>query len=381
VGGGEDGDRQGQGALNHPAMPSLVSRFRGCLLGGAVGDALGAPVEFLSLAEIRERFGLGGIRDMVEAYGRVGAITDDTQMTLFTAEGLLRARARELEKGIMGAAVALVRDSYMRWLHTQGVPPRKGSQAAMKHGWLMRQRELHSQRAPGNTCISALLHPGDNPLEARNTSKGCGGVMRVAPVALYAMPLSLDAASKDAFAYELAMKLAGITHGHPTAKHASGMLAVLILALLEGVALEPAIGRALAVLRTHEEGCETERAVALAMDLAQRGKEPAEAISQLGEGWISEEALAIAIYCALASPDFEAGVISAVNIDGDSDSTGSITGQILGARDGEQAIPGRWIEELELREVIGETAEDFIRIMEPESVWIWDVDEFRMKPV
>jgi hypothetical protein len=102
-------------------MPDLRSRFRGCLLG----DALGAPVEFMSLAQILERYGPDGIANMDEAYGRVGAITDDTQMTLFTAEGLLRARNREMSRGIPSANVAIVRDSYLRWLHTQGVPPRK----------------------------------------------------------------------------------------------------------------------------------------------------------------------------------------------------------------------------------------------------------------
>ena len=65
-----------------------------------MGDALGAPVEFMSLAEIRGRFGPDGIQDYSPAYGRIGAITDDTQMTLFTAEGIIRAHNRALNKGI-----------------------------------------------------------------------------------------------------------------------------------------------------------------------------------------------------------------------------------------------------------------------------------------
>src|SRR5438445_369417 len=157
-----------------PTKDGLEQIFRGCLLGGAVGDALGAPVEFLSLAQIRERYGPEGIRDMDEAYGRIGAITDDTQMTLFTAEGLLRARNREMTKGITGAAVTIVRDSYFRWLHTQGVPlraeVRKRLLQPRHRGWLLDQRELYDQRAPGNTCISALLHAEPDTLEARNTS-------------------------------------------------------------------------------------------------------------------------------------------------------------------------------------------------------------------
>ena len=73
-------------------MITTHDRYRGCLLGGAVGDALGAGVEFMSLDEIRGRYGPAGVTGYVPCYGRSGAITDDTQMTLFTAEGLLRAR-------------------------------------------------------------------------------------------------------------------------------------------------------------------------------------------------------------------------------------------------------------------------------------------------
>jgi ADP-ribosyl-[dinitrogen reductase] hydrolase len=68
--------------------PSRSDHIAGCLLGRAVGDALGAPIEFLRLSEIRERFGLAGLTDYAPAYGKLGAITDDTQMTLFTAERL-----------------------------------------------------------------------------------------------------------------------------------------------------------------------------------------------------------------------------------------------------------------------------------------------------
>jgi ADP-ribosylglycohydrolase len=81
-------------------LVSISNRCRGCLLGGAVGDALGAPVEFMSHSQIVSRFGPHGIRDFAPAYGRTGAITDDTQMTLFTAEGLRRAHLRHVARGI-----------------------------------------------------------------------------------------------------------------------------------------------------------------------------------------------------------------------------------------------------------------------------------------
>ena len=89
------------------------SGFRGCLLGGAVGDALGGAVEFMRLGQIRQRFGPGGIRDYAGAYGRVGAITDDTQMTLFTAEGLIRGLVRERCQGTTDYS-SVVANAYLR---------------------------------------------------------------------------------------------------------------------------------------------------------------------------------------------------------------------------------------------------------------------------
>jgi ADP-ribosylglycohydrolase len=101
------------------AQPDLRERIRGSLLGGAVGDALGAPIEFDSLETIRERFGPGGVVELKPAYGRRGAITDDTQMTLFTAEGLLlAAQAAALDRP--SELARHVHRALLRWLRTQG---------------------------------------------------------------------------------------------------------------------------------------------------------------------------------------------------------------------------------------------------------------------
>ncbi len=98
--------------------------------------------------------------------------------------------------------------------------------------------------------------------------------------------------------------------------------------------------------------------------------DPVEAIGRIGGGWIAEEALGIAVYCALTARDFADGVIRAVNHGGDSDSTGSITGNILGALWGAEAIPSSFLEPLELRGVITELAEDLAAFME------WDIGEY-----
>jgi len=324
-----------------------TSRFRGCLLGGAVGDALGAPVEFLSLAEIRERFGPAGIAEFAPAFGLLGAITDDTQMTLFTAEGLLRATVRWEDRGICHVP-SVVRLAYLRWLMTQGFSPHP-SQTVMADGWLSGIPALKSRRAPGRTCVTALESERFGTVEGPlNQSKGCGGVMRMAPVGLVA---------NDPF--RLGCDLAALTHGHPSGFLAAGCLARLIFGLVRGASLTEALAAARAELVTRPDHAEVEQALAAAVAAAASGPQSAEAVERLGAGWVAEEALAIAVYCSLVHQgDFAAGVRLAVNHGGDSDSTGAIAGNILGTLLGVEAIPAGWLASLELRDEITELADD-----------------------
>ena len=356
------GERSGASSRPWPrrsdARCASVDRFRGCLLAGAAGDALGAAVEFMSRAQIHQRFGADGITDYAPEYGGRGRITDDTQMTLFTAEGLLRAWVRGCMRGIT-TYTGVTANAYLRWLQTQGERPRGGFHAE-PDGWLFDQPQLHSRRAPGHTCLSALhamAEPGD---PASNDSKGCGGVMRSAPVGLFVWrkrtPHVDDEAVQEAF--ELGTELAALTHGHPSGALSSGAFAVLILALADGATLPEAVGAGKARLGEARDGEETLRAIERAEALAGNGVPAERAIDELGQGWVAEEALAIAIYCTLVAPDLEQGVVLAVNHDGDSDSTGSITGNLLGIQHGVDAIPPGWLEPLELREVIAEVAED-----------------------
>ena len=159
-------------------------------------------------------------------------------------------------------------------------------------------------------------------------------------------------------AFRLGTELAALTHGHPTGALTAGVLAVLILALTDGATLHEALRAAKALLRSEPGHQETLHAIEMAETLAESGEPHEQAIARLGQGWIAEEALAISIYCALVARNFRHGVILAVNHDGDSDSTGAITGNLLGAMCGERAIPPEWLEPLELREVIKTLAED-----------------------
>lgn len=324
-----------------------------CLLGGAVGDALGAPVEFLSRAEILERFGPQGITDHAEAYGGRGCITDDTQMTLFTAEGLLRGRMQQLQKGRADYAQALA-NACQRWLITQDYETRMPDEGE-PDGWLLQHPGLYHRRSPGATCLSALQdYPGETGI-AGNDSKGCGGVMRVAPVALFRWALQ-EAGADQAFTD--GCMCAGLTHGHPTGYLSGGVFAAVIFNLLDGQPLPDAMASARQRLLAEPGHEETAAALDLALTLSTSGMPHADAIAALGEGWVAEEALAIALYCALVAECFEQGVLLAVNHDGDSDSTGAMTGQLLGLMSGTAAIPSRWLEPLELRPVIETVAAD-----------------------
>jgi ADP-ribosylglycohydrolase len=339
---------------NVPANLQLHERFHGCLVGGAVGDAL-APVEFLHRSEILKRFGTLGIHNYVPAYGRVGAITDDTQLTLFTAEGMLRAWVVAGRRDVKSAFVRATAASYLRWLHTQGYSNTSASRPMNETGWLITNRELFSRRAPGATCISALRRM--TGVVASNESKGCGGVMRVAPVGMFFSHWIGDDGQVQR-TFQIANDIAGITHGHPRGQLTAGVFAVVVALLLRGTTLNEAIGIAKAELRKHDWHEETLAAIELAERLSLSEPNSPDAVRKLGEGWIAEDALAVSLYSAMCARDFESGVVLAVNHDGDSDSTGSITGNLLGSIHGIRQIPQRWLEPLELRTVIEEMADD-----------------------
>jgi ADP-ribosylglycohydrolase len=351
-------------AHSAPDTPSRADRIAGCLLAGAAGDALGAPVEFLSLGEIRRRYGPGGIRELDWAYGRVGAITDDTQMTLFTADGLLRARVAREEAGPgdgggAGDPRPFVHRAYLRWLVTQGdavAAHRRGPD-----GWLFALEELHHRRGPGNTCLTALSSGAMGTRDhALNHSKGCGGVMRAAPAGL----VSAD----DPFA--LGCDIAAITHSHPAGFLAAGALALMVHRILQGDTLPAALHHALHRLAHEPDHAETTAALRQAMDLALGVAASAETVERLGGGWIAEEALAIAVFCVLVHPtDLEAALVLAANHSGDTDSTAAVTGNLMGALLGRDAIPARWLEPLELRDAIEQLAADLATGYEPSDAW------------
>lgn len=355
--------------------------FAGCLLGGAVGDALGWPVEFDAMAEIIKRFGVNGIVDLVPGENGLYEITDDTQMTLFTAEGLLRTWTTACQTGEVPDFTATVRHSYRCWLKTQSESVVASSIVNHCDGWLLSVVGLHRRRAPGDTCLSALREGvfSENDI-ADNFSKGCGGVMRVAPAGLLAARIiNNDSGGAARLAFDIGCVTATITHGHPSGYYPAGALAAIIATVITGGSLEDGTNFSLNILDGRNGAEETAAAIHAAVNLwRDKSISPSsQTIETLGGGWTGDEALAIGLYSALtAGDDFKRGVRLAVNHSGDSDSTGSITGNIMGALLGENAIPRKWLNRLELADVIRQVGNDMFTTFEKADRWLKNYPPF-----
>ncbi|MEQ4518020.1 ADP-ribosylglycohydrolase family protein [Pseudarthrobacter sp. B907] len=366
----------GSPAAETPAAapaPSHESRIHGCLLGGALGDSLGYAVEFDTIDAIRAAFGPDGLRDFAALDGG-SHFSDDTQMTLYTVDGLLEA-LEWANSGVAADTNACLWLAYLRWLGSQGVPI-PDSAPFQPPRWIDGHAVLRHRRAPGNACLSGLatgemgtVHRPVNP-----ESKGCGTVMRSAPFGL--IP-HIDA---DAV-YKLSADAASLTHGHPSARQSAGAFSLLIHSLANGAGLNEAAGVALSRLQAGRLPRGEEPDPALLERLAASLRLAAgttgdggllgaeDLVRELGEGWVAEEALAVGLYAVLATapaakaaeakaaaagPEehFRAAIAVAVNHSGDSDSTASIAGNILGAYYGEECLPAGWLAALEAPEVI-----------------------------
>ena len=348
-----------------------LDQIRGSMIGGAIGDALGYAIEFSSESQIFGTYGPDGITEYELSNGKA-LISDDTQMALFTADGILVGETRLRMRGIGGIPSDYVPNAYQDWMKTQfsdikTVNSHERGTTEGGYSWLLDVSELYAWRAPGNTCISALKkrakmdHPGDFIASPVNDSKGCGGIMRIAPVALKYKYFN-DQKDLDM----QAAQLTAITHGHSLGYMPSAVVCHIISSIL---LFYPEKTLKEIVLEARDA---TEKLFAgdpylpyltelinKAVSLSENDADDLENIHALGEGWVAEETMAIAIYCALKyQNDFSKAIIVSVNHKGDSDSTGAVTGNILGALVGYNAIDKKWKKDLELHDVILEIADD-----------------------
>lgn len=327
--------------------------IRGSLMAGAAGDALGYPVEFMSRNAILARYGDKGITEFKLDSDGKALVSDDTQMTLFTANGMLMGLTRGYMRGIGGDPKDYVGGAYIDWYYTQTVN-KVSERDDFHYTWLRDLPELAHHRAPGITCLNAceslLAHR-----DVENNSKGCGGIMRVAPMGLFDASFKESGGSgfyyKTVYLAEAGAHIARVTHLHPLGYLPAALMTLLLSRI---VPLTPdevkesiidIINGGLDVMMNmygndYAKYKEYLRTLTLkAVNLAHSNISDIQAIMQLGEGWTAEEAWAISLYCVIRHIDnMKEAIIAAVNHDGDSDSTGSITGNIMGAIYGYEAI-------------------------------------------
>jgi ADP-ribosylglycohydrolase len=295
-----------------------LNKAKGMMYGLAIGDALGYPVEFMTLDQIKGKYGPHGIRDLPNP----AIFSDDTQMTIAVAEALVQDGEKDI-----GTIMEATKREFIRWLHSS-----------------------ENNRAPGRTCLAGAANMERGIHWSKSgvaKSKGCGSAMRVAPIGyLYQHdPKKLR---------EVAHATGICTHDHPTADAAcigAAYLVKLALDAVEPLKMIQALPDFTAEIS--QEFDETILKVAKCLDWEDEER----ALKYLGEGWIGEEAVALALYCFLRYPDnYEKTVIRGANTNGDSDSIACIAGGISGAYLGVDAIPIDWIRRIEKSEYLQELA-------------------------
>lgn len=336
-----------------------IDKYKGCLIAGAIGDALGYPIEFLNEKKIFSSYGEKGLTEFDTVNG-IAQISDDTQMSMFTANGLLVAATISKIKREKPKYVKCIADSYKDWLITQSES--FSSHSKGNNSWLLNESRLFSSREPGHTCLSAILSGSNGTIaDPINNSKGCGGIMRVAPIGLFFSSKYHSFEEID----KLAAESSALTHGHDLGYMPSAVVAHIISLVShdDDISLISAVRSAKSfveeLFKDKEHIGELIALIDKAIELSQKDIDDLEAIHLLGEGWVAEETLAIALYCSLKySNDIQKALIVSVNHKGDSDSTGAVTGNILGAYLGYEKIPQKYLDELELKDVILELASD-----------------------
>lgn len=310
----------------------LQERMYRCILYGAYGDAFGSDIEMMTLEEIYQQYGKHGKQKLNPA----DAITDDTQMTLFTLEGLALSQGKSMDE-----RVQIVYESYLRWFNTQYGPGAIDEKIAHV-GELWKFDELYDMRAPGHACIDSLRSGNMGTLDKQfNNSLGNGTVMRSAPFGFLIN-------EPPEYVFELAMRCAAITHGHREAQTSAGLFALIIYYMLrDGLNIIQAENNAQMLYLDFLERSNLERVTGQAYTCLMNGKRCFEQYKvfenksfphpkfwkSLENTWLAPCALGQAVYYSLRYAAYPVHTVinHAANIDGDSDTVASITGNLIGA--------------------------------------------------
>lgn len=342
----------------------IARSLRGGVLGGMIGDALGAPVEFQVWEEIQRAVGEAGVTGYLPLHGRAGSVSDDSQMMLFVLESMIMARVRwrvnDFDQRVQPRLESQI--ALAQWLHTQGVawnavlPAELRRDEAKRYGKLIAVPELRTQRAPDGVSMSALgsfglgsdAEPGKglstftSPL---NDSQEAGGLLRSAMTAVWT-----DVPER---AFKLGATTSLITHGNPSGYLPGGVLAVLAQYLMHDQRFDDALHVAMYQLSRWPGHEDTTAALTAATELGRsRYVRPDILDERFHNARLAPDVLGVVVAAVIAHPsDFEAAVRAAVNHSGNSATAGAVCGLLMGLKLGPAAVPEPWLTALELRDV------------------------------
>ena len=340
-------------------MVRKQDQIRGCLLGAASGDALGCAVETLTLEEILERFGPGGIQgyDTINGYAHISC---NTQQALFTANGLLFGATRGATRGVMAPYVKYLEAFYRDWAATQRYVGRQ--KPGKTYAWLCCVEQLRCRRNPDQTMLFCLDRDRVGTLEEPvNRSRNHYGLTRSIPIGLFLDPRRTP---RPEIAL-LGAEGAALTVGDPL-----GFLpAAYLTDLLSRIVYDKPESFQLTLRRTMEAMAQqfgsrfpqTAELNALLGKVLTTTEEPREVLEQLHPE-DAASVLASACYVCLKFPgDFDRGIVASVNHSGLSAAVGTVAGALLGAMLSTEGVPEFYLEPLEMREILEELADDLFQ--------------------
>ena len=334
------------------------SSYRGCLLGMAVGDAMGYTVDNRSWKEIQEDYGPDGLLgyDLCNGYADV---TSYTQLAAFTCNGLLLGLTRGQMLGKMAPFVKYIGLSSREWAASQ----RAWGREEPNFCWLSLQSDLCRRRCMDTRMLDTLSRKKQGtPEDPINNFSAPGSITAAIGVGLFYDHDRMDQQEIDL----LGAEAVALTHGSPIAFLTGTVVAHIISRLLrrpdgklKNLFLEAVDAMKEQFGHQYSQAYEISTLVRHAITYAEaENLNPVDVMERL-KCDSAAGVLAGAVYACLSShEDFDSAMIVAVNHSGASAAVGALTGAILGIRLGEDALPEFYMECLEPRETLRELADD-----------------------
>lgn len=337
------------------------------MFGAALGDALGSRFHSFPSKSMRNNIIPTDLETLFDAQYEL-EISNETQMALFTAEGLLRSETREHVNGISHTP-SVVYSAYLRWLFTQGYD-RFSVLNEIYDGYLISLPEMRRRKYPGIASISALRTGEKGEIsEPINNSRGSDGIARTHPIGLF---------FEREYAFKIGCECCAITHGNAAAYLAAGAFAHIISSIMSGMNVKDSLKLALSRLESENGHLECSKKLSLALDLFEMNLSEEKSFSIIGDGWKGHEALAMGVYCALNlgkeennfKEAFLDKLIMLSNYSRNTSSIGSVMGSIMGVLMGEEYIPEKLWTKMKCHNLIEEICLDLNLVYSNSDMWV-----------